>query len=124
MLNKLGPYLRDKTLPELEKDEHKELREAVRMIGNHYEFMAAGVRNGDFDERLLKDSERGTIVMLFLGLHDYMWRLRNSRQRMAIYEHLEWLHNRWETKPPGRVRRISEWCVGRPFSGKRVPTSG
>jgi hypothetical protein len=100
----IGPHLRNKNLPSnLEEDEHKELQESVRMVANHYEFMAAGVRNGDFDERLLKDSERGTIVALFEGIEGYVWQMRTDRSRMAIYEHLEWLHGRWTQKRPPRT---------------------
>jgi Domain of unknown function (DUF4760) len=119
-LDRIGPYLRRKNLPDLENNEYQELKLDVRMIGNHYEFMAAGVRNGDFDERLLRDSERGTIVMLFEGLEAHVWQLRNSRSRMAIYEHLEWLHGRWTQKRPAWWQRALEWCIGRPIAGKRA----
>jgi hypothetical protein len=118
----VAPHVRAKQVPDLNLQENKDLRISLRMILNHYEFMAAGVRNGDFDEVLLRDSERGTIMSLFEGCHDYIWGLRNNRSRLTIYEHLEWLHGRWETKRP-RWQRACEFCIGRPLPGKRaVPT--
>ena len=37
--------------PALDDHENKDLRFAMRFVTNHYEFVAAGLRNGDFDER-------------------------------------------------------------------------
>jgi hypothetical protein len=119
----MAGYVKKKTLPalpELDKDEHKELLSSVRMILNHYEFMAAGVRNGDFDESLLRDSERGTIITAYTGCTAFIWSLRDNRSRMTIYEHLEWLHGRWEVKRPSWYQRCVERIWGAPFPGRRT----
>ena len=117
---KIVPHIRLGSCPEDVIDEtNEELRKHFRDILNHYEFVSAGLRNGDFEERLVKDSERGTYVAIYACCEKYIWRLRNSRKRMTIYEHLEWVHNRWETSPPRRVQRFFEWVRGRPFYGKR-----
>ncbi len=79
-------------------DGDPELVDAVRRVLNHYEFIAAGLRNGDFDEPLVKDTERSTIVNLYSGSKKYIWTLRNDRNRMSLYEHLEWLHARWDRR--------------------------
>ena len=100
-------------------DEHEEVLAALRMWLNHYEFIAAGIRNGDLDETLIRDSERGTILTIYECAVDYIDSLRNTRRRRAIYEHLEWLHRRWESHPPGIMRRLAEYCRGRPFKGRR-----
>jgi hypothetical protein len=112
-------YVRKKEIPDLEKEENKDLRAAFRFVLNHYEFMAAGVRNGDFDEHLLRDSERGTIIFLYSGCHNHIWNLRKDRPRMTLYEHLEWLNKRW-IKPQPRWQQFLEWCRGCPLAGKRV----
>jgi hypothetical protein len=121
--NLIAPYVKKRNLPllaELEKDDNKDILHALRMILNHYEFMAAGVRNGDFEEFLLRDSERGTIITVYTGSSDFIWALRNNRSRMTIYEHLEWLHDRWETKRPKWHQRWIERVRGSPFAGKRI----
>lgn len=97
-----------------------ELKEAFQLIMNHYEFIAAGLRNGDFDERLIRDSQRATMLTIYEWGKDFIWGLRTSRRRQSIYEHLEWLHKRWETKPPKWYQRFIEYCRGKPISGRRV----
>jgi len=103
----------------LTNDKYIALGASVRRVINHYEFVAAGLRNGDLDERLVKDSERSTFVMVYVNMKDYIWSLRNGRDRMTIYEHLEWLHNRWEECPPSKIVRLAEWIKGTPFYGKK-----
>ena len=93
---------------------------AVRFLLNHYEFLAAGVRTGDHDERLLKDTERGTMIAIFEGCQPYIGRVQQARGQKAVYEHQKWLYGRWRYSPPGKVQRFFEWCRGRPFQGKRI----
>jgi len=121
-LKVLAPYLKTGAPkpPDFSDEINPEFGAAFRQVANHYEFIAAGLRNGDFDERLVKDSLRGTILTLFEICHDSIWKLRDSRRRQSIYEHLEWLYKRWEKTPPGKCQVFIEWCRGRPFCGERV----
>ena len=74
-------------------EEIEPVKSLLIFLLNHYEFLAAGIRNGDIDERLLKDSERGTVVRLF-----------------ETFE-------RWSKNPPGRRQRWFEWVRGKPNYG-------
>ena len=94
-------------------------REDFKTILNFYEFLAAGIRNGDFDEQMVKDSLRGTILNLYEACEAGIFKVRTSRRRQALYEHLEWLHARWETHKPGWFRRLAERLVERPLAGRR-----
>lgn len=115
---KIAPYLKEGKCPEeILKGENEDLRICFRDILNHYEFVSAGLRNGDFDEKLVKDSERGTYILLYKCCEPYIWGLRNNRKRMTIYEHLEWIYRRWETHKPNRLTVAIEWVRGRPFYG-------
>lgn len=98
--------------------ENEELRAHFRNILNHYEFVSAGLRNGDFDEKLIKDSEKNTYLSLYKCCDQYIWDLRNSRDRMAIYEHLEWVYLRWEINKPNKFISFLEWVRGKPIYGK------
>jgi hypothetical protein len=95
-------------------------RNALRRVLNHYEFIATGLRNGDFDERLVRDSERAAILTLFEKSQDFIWNLRDARRRITIYENIEWLYSRWEKSPPSHMQQCAEWIVGRPFPGRRA----
>jgi hypothetical protein len=110
---KITPAIRSGELP---SEQDQEFYSALRDVLNHYEFVSAGLRNGDFDERLIRDSERGAYIALYEVFKPHIWRLRNSRKRMTIYEHLEWVYCRWH-EPPGRVRRCVEYVRGRPLRG-------
>ncbi len=106
--------------PDLLAQERIESRRSFQVIANHFEFIAAGIRNGDFDERLVIDSQRATMLTFYEWARDFIWRLRDTRRRATTYEHLEWLHARWETHPPGRTQRLLEWARGYPSPGTRV----
>ena len=106
--------------PDLSAENHKPLRMAMRFVSNHYEFISAGLRNGDFDERLVRDSERGVILKMYSFFEPHIYSLRKSRDRMTIYENLEWLSKRWTKKPPGRLQSVIETIRQQPFGGKRA----
>ena len=115
----IAPYLKKGECPaDVLNGDDNDLRSAFRNILNHYEFLSAGIRNGDFDEKLVKDSERGTYIALYTCCERHIWNLRDGRQRMTIYEHLEWIHRRWHKEPPNKAIRVIEWVRGRPIYGK------
>ena len=103
-----GALLEISTLSQPEKD-------AFQFVLNHYEFLAAGIRNGDFDERLVLDTLRSTIINLFETCENSIYTMRNSRKRQSFYEHLEWLHARWRRKKQKFWTRAIEWIIGRPL---------
>jgi hypothetical protein len=120
MASKIRPYLKKGKCPDNDlTPENEQTRDAFRRVLNHYEFIAAGIRNGDFDERLVRDSERGTILLLFKTCRQMIYKIRDDRSRLSIYEHLEWLNRRWAEKPPGRIQCLCEWAAGHPFAGRR-----
>ena len=113
------PYLtREKEYTGDEPDD--ELQTKITFLLNHFEFIAAGIRNGDIDEGLFRDSERGTMVCAFEAFEAHIYSVRSRRGREAIYEHIEWLYERWLRNPPGRIQRFKELCLGRPVYGKRA----
>lgn len=122
-LEEISPILRGGDCPDLLNDSDpnsQKLYKTFRFVLNHYEFVAAGLRNGDFDEGLVRDSERATIMRSFEACQETIFALRNTRKRQTIYEHLDWLHSRWERRPPGFLQRMIEWVIGRPLPGRRV----
>jgi hypothetical protein len=106
--------------PDLQTGDNDALNKALMLVTNHMEFIAAGLRNGDFDESLVKDSWRGQTLVLFEFYEENIWKLRNARRRLTMYEHFEWLYRRWETSPPSRYTIWFEKCVGRPMPGTRI----
>jgi hypothetical protein len=115
----IGKYLAAGKLPALDADEHADLRKNVVFLLNHYEFLSAGIRNGDISERLLRDSEKSTILRLFAVSEPFIVSLRDLRRRPSAYEHIEWLCDRWEHKPPARIQWTMEMIRGRAYYHSR-----
>jgi hypothetical protein len=118
MYKQMRIHIRQQTIPHPINGDQDTV-DAIRRVLNHYEFIAAGIRNGDFNEILVMDSERSTIINMFEGCKEYIWALRNDRHRMAIYEHLEWLCARWCNQSPRRIKAFVEWVRQRPFQGMK-----
>jgi hypothetical protein len=115
-LSKIRPFGLGQNFPPTPDEE---LVNSVRRILNYNEFLAAGLRNGDFDEQLVKDTERTKIVNIYEIFKAYIWSLRNDRNRMSLYEHLEWLHARWSDQRAHPVKRLAERIRQKPFQGSR-----
>lgn len=113
--NRLRPMIRAKNIPEVPLDGQNQIRDDLTMLLNHFEFLAAGLRNGDIAERLLKDSERGTIIGLYEASEPFIQRVRDTRQRQAIFEHLDWIYRRWKEKPPTWWQYVIEFVIGYPL---------
>jgi hypothetical protein len=114
-LTALRPYFRSGQLPDFSDPANAQLGESLSFILNHYEFIAAGVRSGDISERLLRDSERSTVIKIFEVSNKYIAGLRDMRSRQSHFEHLEWLYVRWKEKPPSKWQCFVEWVLARPL---------
>ena len=101
------------TLPQAHQD-------AFKLVLNRYEFLAAGIRNGSFHEALVSDALRGGACSLYEVCKASIVDLRALRGRPSLYEHLEWLHDRWERKHPKWPQRTVEWLIDKPLYGKRM----
>jgi hypothetical protein len=118
----IAPYIQRKNpdpFPEDGNTDYEKLIPFLRMILNHYEFLAAGIRRGDLDEILVIDAQRGAILNAFERSEAHIFAVRDRRRSQAIYEHLEWLHRRWEKLPPRWYIRWCERLKGSPFQGSR-----
>jgi Flp pilus assembly protein TadB len=112
----IRPYIVASKFPDdLMTGQHDDLRKALTSTLNFYEFISAGVRNGDISEALLRDSERSTIVRLFDVAQKYVSTVRDARNRRTYYEHLEWLYVRWHEGPPSVGQRVIEWAIQKPL---------
>jgi uncharacterized membrane protein (DUF485 family) len=73
---------------------------AVRYLLNYFEFIAVGIRYGDLDEKLLKNTLRGILCGVYEAAGPLVTQRRqapagSSVGRSRTFEHLEWLYARW-----------------------------
>lgn len=66
-------------------------------------------------EQLLKDNERGTIIGLVEASDAFIQKVRDTRNRQAIFEHIEWVYGRWKEHPPIWWQRAIEVIIDRPL---------
>lgn len=67
---------------------------ALRYILNYFEFIAIGIKRGDLDEGMLRDSLRG--ILLKNVSMSMPWISEQQSQSAHLYENLLWLHGRWK----------------------------
>lgn len=87
----------------LDPDEKKrEALGAVNYVLNYFEFCAVGIRYGDLDENLMRQTMRGIIRRLCNRMMPYIRYTRGEdengklKQPTTQFEHIKWLLERWE----------------------------
>ena len=70
-------------------------KQAILLVLNNYEFMAAGIRCGAFDEDMYKRMSRSLLVRDWGSLSAFVHELRRTEDRPALFVEMEWLADRW-----------------------------
>lgn len=85
-------------IPLVEQDftteEGRKKVEAARYILNYMEFLAVGIRHGDFHEGLLKRSLRTIVINIHSFAELFITRHRKGNPR--VYANFMWLYGRWQ----------------------------
>lgn len=73
---------------------------ALRYLLNYFEFIAVGIRYGDLDEKLLKNTLRGILCGVYEAAGPLVTQRRQAPAgskagKSKTFEHLEWLYTRW-----------------------------
>lgn len=110
----VAPLIREGNVT-VEKVATRQLEVELRRVLNHHEFVSAAVRAGDIEEAVLKSSEASLYIELFASCRTYINEQRQMADRQTLYEHLEWLHARWQIDPPNAWQRLWERIVERPI---------
>lgn len=66
---------------------------ALRYILNYFEFIAIGIKRGDLDEDMLRDSLR-SILRKNVEM-SRTWIMASRVENKHFYSHVLWLHDRW-----------------------------
>lgn len=82
-------------------NEHREGEEskAILAVLNHYEFVATGIKEGAFDERVYKKMLHGVLVRDYDALKGFIQELRRTRSHKTLFQEYEWLGKKWKAKP-------------------------
>ena len=77
---------------------HQEENSSIMTILNQYEFMAAGIRTGAFDEEIYKRMKRGLLIRDWKALKAYVEELKTLHKRPELYIEFQWLAERWDNE--------------------------
>lgn len=109
-LTAIRPFVKSSKYPSVESDAYTDWQSGLRNCLNYYEFLCAGILRKDFDEKLIKTTERYTLLTLHQYAANYIDDLRkqrpqgnNTKDRNQIYRSIETIAYRWE-KPWMRLR--------------------
>lgn len=87
----------------------------VLTLLNHYEFIAAGIKEGAFDEEIYKRMKRSIIIRDWGAFSAYVIERRRCLQRDKLWAEFEWLAKRWqnsEIKPEVNIFRRAISALG------------
>jgi len=70
------------------------LKQSALYVLNHSEFIAVGIRTGDLDEMMVKQTMRGMMCGLYEFFRDYIE--QEQQKNPSTYEHLTALYHRWK----------------------------
>ena len=72
---------------------------SILVVLNFYEFAAAGIRDGAFDEAMFKRMQFSMVIRDWTGLEGFVYELRKARGRDTLFKEFQRLAERWKKKP-------------------------
>lgn len=76
-----------------------EENEAILIALNTHEFVAAGIREGAFDEKTYKRLRCQVLIRDWDALATYVAEFRRTRNRQTLFKEFEWLATKWKADP-------------------------
>lgn len=88
-------------------DDGKEIKHNIFIILNYYEYLAIGIFNEVFDEKIVKDSVKGALIKADKLFGEYIKHLRSEKHtnNPNLFKSLEDLANDWKNEDKGLPSR-------------------
>jgi hypothetical protein len=71
----------------------------VRYVLNHWERVFVGLRQGIYDEKMLRESNYNIVLKTWAQAKPYVEAVRESEQKLTYYQCLEKYAKRWKKRP-------------------------
>ena len=97
----------DSNMRGLAKKSNKNSADAnqIRYVLNHWERISVGLRQGIYDERMLREANWNTVTGIYRQAQPYIAAVREIEKRDTYYQCLEQLAHRWENKPLALIKK-------------------
>jgi|UPI000762D6F8 hypothetical protein len=91
----------DSNMRALAREDKRNSDEAneVRYVLNHWERVFVGLRQGIYDEKMLREANYNTVLKTWAQAKPYIEAVREAEQRQTYYQCLEFYAKRWRKKP-------------------------
>lgn len=91
----------DSNIRSFASDEKQELPDAgqIRYVLNHWERVFVGVRQGIYDEKMLREANYNTVLRTWAQAKPYVEAVREKEQKPTYYQCLEDGAKRWKKNP-------------------------
>lgn len=86
-------------------DEHKPMVDQVLYVLNHFESVCVGIKNGIYDEKMVKDAWCTMMMTSYDHSEPLIKAVRKAHGKDTIFQEFEHLVSRWRKAP--LIRRLS-----------------
>jgi hypothetical protein len=90
--------------------EHEKLNN-IRYVLNRLEFIASGIRNKAFDEKIYKEYNCTNLLKIWKAVAPLVAEIRGRKGVFTYYQEIEWLSNKWENKKVKRINSIKSYLL-------------
>lgn len=84
---------------------HSEEANKIRYVINHWERVCVGLRQGIYDETMLKEANFHTVLGLYKQASPYIEAIRENEGVGTYYQCLQELAERWKKKPLAKIQK-------------------
>ncbi len=97
----------DVNMRSLASNDKKDSDEAnrIRYVLNHWERVFVGVRQGIYDEKMLREANYNTVIRTWAQAKPFVEAVRETEQKLTYYQCLEDAAKRWKKKPLKQIRK-------------------
>lgn len=85
-------------------DDDTDERKAILVVLNHYEFMAAGINMGTFDEDVYKRMHYSNVMRTWDMSKEFIYTLRSTHGNTTYFQDFEVMALRWQKSPLQTIR--------------------
>ena len=78
---------------------------SIRYVLNHWERVFVGVRQGIYDEKMLREANYNTVIRVWAQAKPYIEAVREAEQKPTYYQCLESAARRWKKNPLKLIKK-------------------
>ncbi|HEN8710605.1 TPA: DUF4760 domain-containing protein [Pseudomonas putida] len=86
-------------------EEHSDKANSVRYVLNHWERVFVGLRQGIYDEQMLREANYNVVLRMYDQARPFIEAVREKSQVKTYWQCLEQAVERWRKKPLAKIKK-------------------